>query len=100
MVGSFRLIIGLRAPDAVHPAVLHGVLRCRAGAVADAGASALRFCLARPSAKSLPIISSMLMYTCISFDINGPGPCISHVPSALAPCRGTAHSGVLRAGHR
>src|ERR1700750_1391343 len=40
--------------------------------------SAMRFKLARPVAKSLPIMWSMFMNTCITFDIKGAGPCINH----------------------
>ena len=47
--------------------------------------STMRFKLARPTAKSFPIMLSMLMNSCITFDINGAGPCISQLTFVVSP---------------
>src|ERR1035437_2594393 len=53
------------------------------------------FRLARPIAKSLPIMLSMLMNTCITLDIKGAGPCIAQVRLVASPCGSIVNSAVL-----
>src|SRR5882724_2185708 len=53
------------------------------------------FRLARPASKSLPIMLSMLVNTCITLDMKGAGPCISHVTMVVSPCGSIVNSAVL-----
>src|SRR4051794_9702312 len=57
--------------------------------------SASLFRLASPTSKSLPTMLSRLMKTCIILDMNGAGPCISHVRLVASPSGSIVNSAVL-----
>src|SRR6266566_5548491 len=57
--------------------------------------SAAFFRLASPASKSLPIILSKFMNTCIILDTKEAGPCITQVTSVAPPCGSIVNSAVL-----
>src|SRR6185503_18959228 len=57
--------------------------------------SALDLILASPASKSLPIILSKLMNTCITFDMKGAGPRITQLRFVALPCGSIVNSATL-----
>src|SRR5262249_39668684 len=57
--------------------------------------SATFFRFASPVSKSLPIMLSMFMNTCMTLDMKGAGPCITQVTSVAPPCGSIVNSAVL-----
>src|ERR1700750_1536872 len=51
--------------------------------------------MARPASKSLPIILSKLMNTCITFDMKGAGPLITQFRLVALACGSIVNSGTF-----